>query len=517
MWVLAGMLALSIVQGSLLTSLAMVFARQFRFLDWPDKQRKLHGRATPLLGGLAVCTGLLLGVAECHLLGYGWLADGGRTAQFTVVLLLSTVLLCGIGLVDDKWGMRARNKFFLQIGAILPFAWYCNTLSSVSVFGWQIDAGGLGIPLTLFWLVACTNFVNLIDGLDGLAGSVALVVAFTVAGLSFLNQQAGIPQLSIILAGVLIGFLIHNAPPAKIFLGDSGSLPLGFLVGALAIEASAKKAAGLTLAVPFVLLSIPMFDTAMAILRRKLNGQGIGDGDRAHIHHCLRDRGLTPRQTLLAIAGMSLTNAVGVVAAALYDSELIAVGVCGSVLSLLVLGRVFGFNEVLLLSRHVQAVWDLLTRIPRTLQTRFVLVRMTPARLTATQELWDRIVHQLEGMHGARVECVLQSLVEGRPVAHLMWNSEEPASRGMHEWQLRYSVPRGTDLLITMTAQGTLRRIDQHHHLDDLLEMFSAFCINCPVTDLDSLVNVRSDHPELTIPEPHVIAGRVMHSEREAA
>jgi UDP-GlcNAc:undecaprenyl-phosphate GlcNAc-1-phosphate transferase len=517
MWVLAGILLLSIVQGSLLTSLAMRLARQFRFLDWPDKQRKLHGRATPLLGGLAVCSGLLLGVAECHLLGIGWLADGGRTTQFTSALLLSTAALCAIGLVDDKWGMRARNKFLLQIVAIAPFAWYCNMLSNVSVFGWQIDAGGLGVPLTLFWLVACTNFVNLIDGLDGLAGSVSLVVALTVAGLSFLNQQAGIPQLAIILAGVLIGFLIHNAPPARIFLGDSGSLPLGFLVGALAIEASAKKAAGLTLAVPFVLLSIPMFDTAMAILRRKLNGQGIGDGDRAHIHHCLRDRGLTPRQTLLAIAGMSLTNAVGVVAAALYDSELIAVGVCGSVLSLLVLGRLFGFNEVILLSRHVQAVWDLLTRIPRTLQTRFVLVRLNPAKLTATQELWDRIVHQLEEMRGARVECVLQNLVEGRPVAHLVWNSEQPAARGVHEWQLKYSVPRGSELLVTMSAQGTLRRIDQHHHLDELLEMLSAFCTNCPLTGFESIGNARPDGPTLPIPEPHMIAGRVRQPEREAA
>src|SRR5207253_178463 len=146
--------------------------------------------------------------------------------------------------------------------------------------------------------------------------------------------------------------LLHNWPPARIFLGDSGSLPLGFLVGALAIEASVKKAAGLTLAVPFVLLSIPMFDTSMAILRRKLNGRKIGQGDRAHIHHLLRDRGLTPTQTLLAIGSMCLATATAAILATIYRNDLIAVALCCGLLALLIAGRVFGFDELVLLSRH---------------------------------------------------------------------------------------------------------------------------------------------------------------------
>src|SRR5262249_59995404 len=122
---------------------------------------------------------------------------------------------------------------------------------------------------------ACSKFVNLVGGLDGLAGSVGLIVSLAVAVLAWWNQVPTAAVLALSLAGAVVGFLAFNWPPARIFLGDSGSLPLGFLVGALSLEAAAKKAAGLTLAVPVVLLSIPMFDTSMAILRRKLNGRKI--------------------------------------------------------------------------------------------------------------------------------------------------------------------------------------------------------------------------------------------------
>ena len=134
------------------------------------------------------------------------------------------------------------------------------------------------MPVILLWLVSCTNFVNLVDGLDGLASTVCLIVALTVAALAWWNQVVEVCLVAVILSGALVGFLLFNWPPARIFLGDSGSLPLGFLIGALSLEASVKKAAGLTLAVPVVLLSIPMFDTSMAILRRKLNG-GRDEGD----------------------------------------------------------------------------------------------------------------------------------------------------------------------------------------------------------------------------------------------
>ena len=227
--------------------------------------------------------------------------------------MISTVLLCGLGLYDDKYGMRAGAKFLLQTLAVLPFVCWGQTNTNAHLFGVQIHLTWLAVPVCMLWLVSCANFVNLVDGLDGVGSSLGLIVSLAIAALAWWNGQAEMCLLATILCGALMGFLCFNLPPARIFLGDSGSLPLGFLVGALALEASVKKAAGLTLAIPVVLLSgADVFDASAAIVRRKLNGRHIGQGDREHIHHVLRDRGLSPSQTLLRICLMCSITAAAV-------------------------------------------------------------------------------------------------------------------------------------------------------------------------------------------------------------
>src|SRR5262249_3417259 len=151
---------------------------------------------------------------------------------------------------------------------------------SVGLFGWEMSLGPLGGPVTVLWLVACANVVNLIDGLDGLAGSIGLVILTTIAVLFAIQGFREEAILTTVIAGGIIGFLCHNWPPARIFMGDAGSMTIGFLAGALSIQASSKTATTFTLAVPVVLMSVPLFDTAMAILRRKLTGRSIGEGDR---------------------------------------------------------------------------------------------------------------------------------------------------------------------------------------------------------------------------------------------
>lgn len=514
MWLSVLIFALACGQCFLLTKVAIAVARHIRLLDWPDKDRKLHARATPLMGGVAVFLTLLLGAGQCYATGYAGLNADPHFVKFVAILLVSAGLLCGIGLWDDKWGMRARNKFLLQVLAILPYVCWGRATSAVDLFGWHLDLAWLGIPLTLFWLVACTNFVNLVDGLDGLATSVGLIVCLTVAVLSALQQLTGILCFSLILSGALVGFLIHNWPPAKIFLGDSGSLPLGFLVGALAIEASVKKAAGLTLAVPFALLSIPMFDTSMAILRRKLNGLTIGQGDRAHIHHCLRDRGLTPTQTLLAIAGMCLATASAVVLAAVYHNELIAVVVCGAVLGLLIMRRIFGFNEVALLTRHVRAAWSFLVTVPHALRSKFLLVRLTPAVIGQRQVFWDYIVRRSKRMHAHSIRFTCSDPVTAEPVGGMTWTSGEAPDPGAPTWQLSYSIPRSDSLMATIVATGQVASDAQPHRLNELLEIFAAFCPDCPIDDqlrpsFPPDARVDQAHSGSSGPaEPHIIPGK---------
>jgi UDP-GlcNAc:undecaprenyl-phosphate GlcNAc-1-phosphate transferase len=308
------------------------------------------------MGGVGIYLALLISAGLVHFCSGLWLGDNRETRFNILVLLVSGGLFCTLGLIDDRWPMRARKKLLWQIVASLPFAIWGRSIDAVDFMGLHIQLGIWSVPFTVFWLVAFANVINLIDGLDGLAGSIGLVVSLTIAALAGISGQYGVCLLSLLFAGSLVGFLIHNWPPAKIFLGDSGSLTVGFLIGALSIESLLKEAMGFTLIVPLVLISIPMFDTSMAILRRKLSGRSIGYADRAHIHHCLQDRGLTRVQSLLILTGLCSVMALVAVASVCLDSDLVAVGLCASILGLLIAGRIFGHHEIILLFQHLRAL-----------------------------------------------------------------------------------------------------------------------------------------------------------------
>lgn len=497
---LAVTFGLALASSWALTHAAVLLGRRFRILDYPDQERKLHARATPRTGGLAVCLTLLSGILVLCLVSPEVIA--GESLRFLTLLALSTGLLCGLGLWDDKFGMQARTKFAWQAVAILPFACWARSSATINLFGWQLEGAVLTVPLVLFWLVSCTNFVNLIDGLDGLASTVGLVIAVAVAALAGLEQADDVALVATTLAGALTGFLLHNWPPARIFLGDSGSLPLGFLVGALSLEASAKKAAGLTLAVPFVLLCIPMFDTSMAILRRKLNGRRIGQGDRAHIHHCLRDRGLSPTQTLLVMGGLSGVTAAAAILSTILNNDVYALATCAALLALLIAGRVFGFNETVLLVRHFQAVGDLLLLAPRALRARFIVVRLGASTASGRLDLWHKIVHRARLLPGVEVEFVCEHRPSGRELASLAWMAEPVLeATDLAVWHVAYALPRGEGVWTRAEARGVLPPSGDAIPYHELAEMLALLCRNWPASAAEPVSNdLHSDEPRILSP-----------------
>lgn len=495
------------IQGYLLTRLAIIAAQRLQLLDLPDRKRKWHCHPTPLMGGVAVLLTLVLGVLECHLLGWGGFGETAHSIKFTIGLLGSATALGLIGLWDDKHGMPASRKFLLQIVAILPFVFLGKQEAPLMLFGWELQPTWAAFPLILLWLVSCTNFVNLVDGLDGLAGSVSLIACLTVSVLAGLNNLSTPLFVSLVLAGSLIGFLTQNLPPARIFLGDSGSLPLGFLVGALSLEASLKKAAGMTLVVPVVLLCVPIFDTSMAILRRKLNGRRIDQGDREHIHHCLRDRGFTPAQTLCAISAMCAATAVSAVLSALLDNDLVAVLPCLCLMGLLIAGRVFGFNEFVLLTRVSRDVFRVCRNVPRGLRTRLLLARLAPGVMHGQMELWQQMVRHVEKLHGLSLRFYWCDSNTGEELCGLEWNRDQISLHDPHPtWDLRYAVPRENGLIATLAARGELRPGESSPELYELTEMFSLFCPQFPVpvaADREDSEAIHRPHTEL--PEPHIL------------
>jgi UDP-GlcNAc:undecaprenyl-phosphate GlcNAc-1-phosphate transferase len=415
---------------------------------------------------LAMLTGWLeVGLAPVH----GW-------------LLVSASGCCGIGLYDDKYGMRPRNKLLLQIVAALPFVLLGRVINQVGMLDQTIHLGWWGIPITLFWITLCVNSVNLLDGLDGVAGTVGIVVSGTVCVMSLISGQLDTALIALALCGSLLGFLVFNWHPAKIFLGDSGSLTVGFLLGALAIEGSLKTATGLTLCAPLVLMSIPGLDTAMAVLRRLLNGKGIGQGDRCHLHHCLKDRGLSVVQIAIAIGGMCLFMGASVIAAAHFQSDWIAVVGCSGLLALLVGGRVFGHHETKLLWQHLRHLTASSRTASRVIQLQVLRDRFQSASYDSPYQAWDQLCHFIEQQEGHRLEFSVEPAALATSRTLLVWSCGErelfdsPAST----WEFRFSAPTAGLHRLHMTLASAADAQVAQLSVDHLCQLLTAFCNTWP-------------------------------------
>ncbi len=269
-------------------------------LDRPGK-RKVHDTIMPRLGGLAVFAGFL--AASSLLIG-----DNPKVAG----LLLGGTTILLLGIVDDVRGLSPKVKLLGQV-----FAASIVVYAGISVqfinnpFDGYFYLRALSIPFTIFWIVSVTNAVNLIDGLDGLASGVSVIALLTFALIAYQIDQVMVSMLALALAGAILGFLRYNFYPAKIFLGDSGSMFLGFMVSVLAVFGLLKGVTMIAFVVPIIVLGVPVFDTCFAIFRRYCDHQPIFQADKQHIHHRLLKRGLSHRQTVLVIYGISLFFSLG--------------------------------------------------------------------------------------------------------------------------------------------------------------------------------------------------------------
>jgi len=268
----------------------------FRFgaVDRPDA-RKVHSGLMPRMGGLAVYLAFTVTV----------LIMGDLTESMKGLLIGGTLIML-LGLADDIKDISPRVKLLGQVIAaavLVAFGIQVDFITNPWGGTFSLTHFGInfGIPLTILWIVGITNAVNLIDGLDGLAGGLASIAALTLAVVGWVNGQMWIVLPAVILSAAVIGFLRYNFYPAKIFLGDSGSLFLGFMLAGMSVIGLTKQAAMFSVFVPVLIFGIPIFDTLFAILRRYINNQPIFSADKEHLHHRLLAIGLSHRQTVLAI------------------------------------------------------------------------------------------------------------------------------------------------------------------------------------------------------------------------
>lgn len=265
-------------------------------VDKPN-QRKVHQGLMPRMGGLAIFIGFWVAIFATLPL------DRTLLAVFN-----GATLLVFVGFLDDTNDLPAKLKLIGQIiAAGIAVAGGVRIGFLTSLFSDDLlFLSWLSVPVTVIWIVAIINAINLIDGLDGLAGGVSAIAATTMAIVGIANHDPIAAILGVGLAGACVGFLFYNFHPASIFMGDTGSMFLGYTLAIISITGVAKGLTFVSVFIPILILGVPIFDTLFAIIRRAASGKPIFEADKAHLHHCLLQRGLSHRATVLLIYGVSI-------------------------------------------------------------------------------------------------------------------------------------------------------------------------------------------------------------------
>lgn len=306
----------------LITPLVMKLAVKIGAIDKPNK-RKVHQKPMPRLGGLAIFIGVV----------GGYFAAGLYNEKVTAISL-GAVLIILLGILDDKYELSAKIKFVGQlfVACLIVASGLTIDLLTIPYIG-DFELGIWSYPITVLWIVGITNAINLIDGLDGLSAGISGIGITTIAILAGLNGKMLIFTISLILLGSIIGFLFYNFHPAKIFMGDTGALFLGYSISILSLLGLYKSVTLFSFLVPIIILGVPIFDTTFAIIRRIVNKKPISAPDKSHLHHRLLALGLSHRKTVLIIYAFGIIFSV----AALLLSESTLWGTIFIIFGLLIL------------------------------------------------------------------------------------------------------------------------------------------------------------------------------------
>ena len=398
------------VCAMVLTPVVCAICHRAGLVDRPD-QRKLHRTAVPRLGGLVLAASYLASFGALALLPASTGAELVRQhRQMVLALAPAAVVVFAVGLLDDLFGLSPRFKLVFEALA-----------ASLAVMaGLSIGDSWWSAPLTVLWLVGTANAFNLIDGVDGLATGVGLFATLTILVAALVHGNYGLALATAPLAGCLAGFLRYNFEPASIFLGDSGSLTVGFLLGSFAVVWGYKSTTAVGMTAPLILLFLPFLDVTLSIARRFLNMKPIFGADRGHIHHRLLALGLRPRHVaLLAYAACGLAAAVSMVqsnAPPVYGAFVVAA------FALLVWVAIakLGYTEF---RATYRALWN--GQLRRAFRQEIVLDQLRTELATARseEECWDKLCHASRELGLSQVLLRL-----GDRDRHAQWREIESAA-----------------------------------------------------------------------------------------
>lgn len=284
------------------TPLVRRLAYKIGAVDVPKDKRRVHKKPTPRIGGLAILFGFIVATVSFN---DDW------SKEF-IAILIGAGVLGVLGVIDDCKQLDAKIKFVIQILAALVVVLYgdirISVISNPNVFSqspFVVLAPWLSITVTTLWIVFMTNAVNFIDGLDGLAAGVSAIMSMSLVFIAITYHEYGIALMGLALMGSCFGFLPFNFNPAKIFMGDTGSMFLGYMLSVLSVQGMFKSYAVISFAVPIIMLGLPLFDALFAMLRRILHGKNPMSADRGHLHHRIYDMGFSQKQTVFILYAIS--------------------------------------------------------------------------------------------------------------------------------------------------------------------------------------------------------------------
>jgi UDP-GlcNAc:undecaprenyl-phosphate GlcNAc-1-phosphate transferase len=280
----------ALILSLIITPVIIKLAHKLNFIDKPGA-RKINTKATATAGGTAIYLAFMIPLR--------FFVPADPTIK-GIIIGGSFMLI--LGLLDDKFEISAPVKFGGQIIGALILIYYGVKINFITnPFGGFIYLGIYTIPFTVFWIVSIINTINLIDGLDGLAAGVSIIAVLTLFAVGLQENQILAPMLAVLLAGSCLGFLKYNFNPAEVFMGDTGSMFIGYIIAAVSITGALKSATAVTIFVPMLALAVPILDTTFAIVRRVFNDRPIGEADHGHIHHRLLAIGMNQKQAVISV------------------------------------------------------------------------------------------------------------------------------------------------------------------------------------------------------------------------
>ncbi|MBN1846495.1 MAG: undecaprenyl/decaprenyl-phosphate alpha-N-acetylglucosaminyl 1-phosphate transferase [Sedimentisphaerales bacterium] len=466
--------------GVVLVSQMCRWSWRWGAVDRPDGSLKCHSRPTATLGGLPLYGAVVCGTVLVMLTGAGQSAYAfgrlGWQGSWSA-LLAAGLILMSVGISDDLRRVMPRTKLLFQILAATILIGSGLVIHRCSFFGvFELSMGILAVPFTLFWLVGSCNAFNFIDGLDGLASGLGILVALLLAGFGWMNGSYGPALCALVVAAALLAILCFNLKPACIFLGDSGSQLLGLLLGALAIETTTTVGGAFQLPAAGLVLSIPVFDALLSILRRYSQAESLACGDHRHIHHCLRRLGLSERRVAL-----TLWLVTGICGAMAYLSQIVSGVVMGLAALLFILLELYvgirlGCLSLSDLRRRLGKRPAAAPDVPPAVSLACSMpTAVFSNRLEEVEDLWERMKPHFERMHLDRAVLTLEGVGEKGPQQRQIYQwvrSQIPMAELLRSrWTKRFSLDESRVATLRLESASQLRQ--QEEHIDWLVRQIS--------------------------------------------